>query len=213
MWHIDDDKPRKWPDAANGKRPSDERTPVMTDQRRRCSSRCIDQPGDVPCQLSQRIILAPLRSARAAIAALIDSPYPVAEAGKKRDLIVPAHRMQRKPMQQQRQPVPFAGLEDLEFESIGRNHETARAQHAFQRITHAQSSCVRYLSHTRSASAGKHYRSWQDNKPAFMKHPKSRTVEDIGATRKFAGVQSIAPKAVEGLALDYERSMTSPARI
>src|SRR5208283_6247418 len=184
MRHIDDDKPRKRPDAANGKRPSDERTPVVTDQRRRCCPRCIDQPGDVACQLCQRIILAPLRTARAAIAALIDSPHPVAEAGKKRDLIVPAHRMQRKPMKQQRQPVPFASLEDLEFESIGRNHETARAQHAFQRITHAQSSCVRYLSHTRSASAGKLYRSWQDNKRVFMKYPTSRTVEDIGGARE-----------------------------
>src|SRR5208337_5258632 len=162
-----------------------------------------------------RIILAPLRTARAAIAALIDSPHPVAEAGKKRDLIVPAHRMQRKPMKQQRQPVPFASLEDLEFESIGRNHETARAQHAFQRITHAQSSCVRYLSHTRSASAGKLYRSWQDNKRVFMKYPTSRTVEDIGGARESAGVQfqSIAPKTMEGLALDYGRSMLSLVRI
>jgi hypothetical protein len=101
-------------------------------------------------------------------------------------------------MQQQRQPVPFAGLEDLEFESIGRNHETARAQHAFQRIAQAQSSCVRNLSHTHSASAVKLYRSWPDNRRVFMKYPTSRTVEDIGAAREFAGVPSIAPKTVGG---------------
>ena len=43
-----------------------------------------------------------------------------------------------------------------------------------------------------------------------MKYPTSRTVEDIGDARKFAGIQSIAPKTVEGQALDYERSMISP---
>ena len=46
-----------------------------------------------------------------------------------------------------------------------------------------------------------------------MKYPTSRTVEDIGDAREFAGIQSIAPKTVEGQALDYERSMISPARI
>src|ERR1700730_4626896 len=108
----------------------------MTDQRRRRGPGGVDQPGYVSGQPCQRIVLAFLRTARAAIAALIDSPHKVAEAGKKRDLIVPAHGMQRKSMQQQGQPVAFACLEDLEFEPISRNHAAMRAQQSFQRSTH-----------------------------------------------------------------------------
>jgi hypothetical protein len=57
-------------------------------------------------------------------------------------------------MQQQRQPIAFAGLEDLDFEPVGRNHEAVRSQQSFRRNTHAQFLCPSRWPYHRSEPIG-----------------------------------------------------------
>src|SRR5579875_1892913 len=136
MRPIEDDKPLQRPDAADGENPGNERAPVRPDQRHGMRPRGVDQTRGIPGELLDPIVLALRRTAGAAIAALVDGPHAIAEPGQGRDLIVPAYRMLRKPMQKKREPLAFARLEDLEIKPIRPNKEASRPKPAFNGLRH-----------------------------------------------------------------------------